>query len=134
MRMNALSLVLIMICAGLSGCLGGDDVDIEEDPNDPNPSGNIGFMDNSSVYGFRFNGTTLERVMVITETACNDLIAQAAANTDADFIFIGILQKAYVLAGLLMKTHQIQMKFTCMTCKMKKSVISKVQAKNSAIQ
>ena len=85
MRMNALSLVLIMICAGLSGCLGGDDVDIEEDPNDPNPSGNIGFMDNSSVYGFRFNGTTLERVMVITETACNDLIAQAAANTDADF-------------------------------------------------
>ena len=85
MRMNALSLVLIMICASLSGCLGGDDVDIEEDPNDPNPSGNIGFMDNSSVNGFRFNGTSLERVMVITETACNDLIAQAAANTDADF-------------------------------------------------
>ncbi|MGB2038446.1 MAG: hypothetical protein ACPHX8_08265, partial [Candidatus Poseidoniaceae archaeon] len=29
--------------------------------------------------------TTLERVMVITEIACNELIAEAAANTDADF-------------------------------------------------
>ena len=85
MRKNALTLTLIMIFASLSGCLGEDIVDIEEDPNDPNPAGYIGFMDNTSVNGFRFNGTTLERVMVITEVACNEMIAQAAANTDADF-------------------------------------------------
>jgi len=84
MRKNALTLTLIMICASLSGCLGEDVVDIEEDPNNPNPTEYIGFMDNSSVYGFRFNGTTLERIMVITEVACNELIAEAAANTDAD--------------------------------------------------
>ena len=85
MRKNALTLTLIMICASLSGCLGEDIVDIEEDPNDPNPAGYIGFMDNTSVNGFRFNGTTLERVMVFTEVACNALIAEAAANPDADF-------------------------------------------------
>ena len=78
MRKNALTLTLIMICASLSGCLGEDIVDIEEDPNNPNPTGYIGFMDNTSVNGFRFNGTTLERVMVITEAACNALIQAGA--------------------------------------------------------
>ena len=85
MRKDAIALTLIMIFASLTGCLGEDVVDIEEDPNDPNPTGDIGFMDNSSVYGFRFNGTTLERVMVITEDACDVLIAEAAANTEADY-------------------------------------------------
>ena len=85
MRNDAIALTLIMILASLTGCLGEDAVDIEEDPNDPNPTGDIGFMDNSSVYGFRFNGTTLERVMVITEDACDLLIAEAAANTEADY-------------------------------------------------
>jgi ELWxxDGT repeat protein len=35
-------------------------------------------MDNTSVNGFLFNGTTLERVMVITEAACNALIQAGA--------------------------------------------------------
>ncbi|MCS5533544.1 MAG: thrombospondin type 3 repeat-containing protein [Candidatus Poseidoniaceae archaeon] len=78
MRKNALTLALIMICASLSGCLGEDIVDIEEDPNDPNPSGYIGFMDNTSVDGFRFNGATLERALVITEVACMALISETS--------------------------------------------------------
>ena len=84
MRKNALTLTLIMIFASLSGCLGEDIVDIEEDPNDPNPTGHIGFMDNTSVDGFRFNGTTLEKIWIITEAACDAMIAQSNANTDAD--------------------------------------------------
>lgn len=44
----------------------------------------VGFMDNTSVDGFRFNGTTLERAWVINEVACMALISESATSPDWD--------------------------------------------------
>lgn len=84
MRVYAIAITLVLFLSYFSGCLGENIVDIEEDPTDPNPIGFVGFTDNSSVDGFRINGTTLEKIWIITEAACNAMIAQSNANTDAE--------------------------------------------------
>ena len=108
MRYHAIAIILLMISASLAGCTSEEDgyKDMDEMMENIDGTSNetvnqttndtavnettdntvqyVGFMDNTSVDGFRFNGTTLERAWVINEVACMALISESATSPDWD--------------------------------------------------